>query len=56
MELELFQVISKARQPIVAKGPGGALTLIMSCLIGFFFACMYVLIATYYKVIVAVER
>lgn len=56
MELELFQVISKARQPIVAKGPGGALTLIMSCIIGFFFACMYVLIATYYKAIVAVER
>lgn len=56
MELELFQIISKARQPIVPKGPGGLMTIIISCMLGFFFSAMYVLIATYYKVIVGVER
>lgn len=56
MELELFHIISNARQPIVAKGPNGMLTLIISCMIGFFFSCIYILLATYYKVLIAVER
>lgn len=55
-ELEMFQVISRARQPIVPKGLTGLMTLIASCLIGFFFSVFFILITTYYKKIVAVER
>jgi uncharacterized protein involved in exopolysaccharide biosynthesis len=56
MEMELFQTISRARQPIVPNGLSGLLTLIASCLIGFFFSCIYILLSTYYRVLIAVER
>lgn len=56
MELELFQVITTGRQPISPSGPNGILTIIIAAFIGFFFAAIYVLIATYYKAIIAVER
>jgi capsular polysaccharide biosynthesis protein len=55
-QLEMFQVISRARQPIVPKGLTGMMTLIASCMIGFFFSVFFILITTYYKKIVAVER
>lgn len=55
-DMELFQVISKARQPIVPKGPGGLVTLIIAGMLGFFFSVLYILIATYYKALIAVER
>lgn len=55
-DMKMFSIISKARQPIVPKGPGGLMTLIIAGMLGFFFSVLYVLIATYYKVILAVER
>lgn len=55
-DLKLFSIISKARQPIVPKGPSGPMTVIIAGLLGLFFAVLYVLIATYYKTIISVER
>ena len=55
-DLELLHVISNARQPIRAKGPNGLMTLIISCMVGFFFSCIYVLLSSYYRVIISVER
>ncbi|MBL7720198.1 MAG: hypothetical protein JNL72_15280 [Flavipsychrobacter sp.] len=55
-DMSMFQVISRARQPIVPEGLNGVMTLIVSCMLGFFFAAIFVLIATYYKALIAVQR
>lgn len=51
----LYSVVS-ARVPAVPKSPGLILTTIACAMIGFFFSSLYILISTYYRLLIAVER
>ena len=55
-ELKLFHVISTARPPLNPKGPGFVIVAIASILLGLFFSVMYILLTTYYKILVRTER
>ncbi len=52
----LMHVISHAKVPGKPKGLGFILTLVVAGMIGFFFTSVYVLISTYYRALIAVER
>lgn len=55
-DLRLIQVITAARPPVDPKGPGLAMTVLACMLLGFFFSALYVLITTYYRLLIAVQR
>jgi uncharacterized protein involved in exopolysaccharide biosynthesis len=55
-DLPLIQVITTATPPINAKGLTSYLTIIACALLGFFFSSLLVLIITYYRAIISVER
>lgn len=55
-ELKLFHIISTARPPLEPKGPGIVIIAIASILLGFFFSVIYILLTTYYKILVRTER
>lgn len=55
-ELRLFHLISNARAPIDHSGPGLILVILASVFLGFLFSTIYILLTTYYKVIVSTER
>ena len=55
-EMQLVQVTTKAEPPVKPKGPGLVLTVIGCLLIGFFFSVCYVLITSYYRLLISVER
>lgn len=55
-EMSFFHVITKATPPVEPKGPGLIIILISSVFLGFFFSSLYVLLSTYYRVLVTVER
>jgi LPS O-antigen subunit length determinant protein (WzzB/FepE family) len=54
--LPLLNVISHASAPTVPKGLGPGLTILACFLVGLFFAAMWVLIAAYYRALMAVSR
>lgn len=54
--MEYIHVITPAQPPVDPAGLGPILTVIAAALLGFFFCSIYVLIATYYKILIAVER
>lgn len=51
-----IQVITPATPPAKPAGIGFVLTVIGSAFFGFFFCAIYILIITYYKLLIAVER
>ncbi|RYD57638.1 MAG: hypothetical protein EOP56_07625 [Sphingobacteriales bacterium] len=55
-DLRLIQVITAARPPVDPKGPGVLITVLACMMLGFFFSALYVLIVTYYRLLVAVQR
>ncbi len=55
-QLQLTQVISKAKPPVDPSGPGPFLTIIACALLGFFFSCFLVLVSVYYKAIISLQR
>jgi len=55
-ELDLFHIITVGRAPLDTKGPGIAIVMIGSILLGLFFSCVYVLLTTYYKILLEVKR
>ena len=54
--MEYIHVITPGRAPVDPTGLGLILTVLAMGLLGFFFCSVYVLISTYYKVLIAVER
>jgi uncharacterized protein involved in exopolysaccharide biosynthesis len=48
--------LTTARVPAKPKGIGLLLTIIASAMVGFFFSSLYILITTYYRLLIAVER
>lgn len=54
--VHLMHIISHAKVPGKPKGLGLILTIIVAGMIGFFFTSVYILITTYYKALIAVER
>lgn len=55
-EMSFFQVTTKAQPPVDAKGPGMLVILISAAFLGFFFSILYILLLTYYRELIAVER
>ena len=55
-EMKFIHVTNRAIPPTDPKGLGLILTVIAAGIIGFFFAAMYILLMTYYRVLIAVER
>jgi uncharacterized protein involved in exopolysaccharide biosynthesis len=55
-DLRLIQVITAARPAVDPKGPGLLITTLACMLLGFFFSALYILIVTYYRLLVAVQR
>jgi LPS O-antigen subunit length determinant protein (WzzB/FepE family) len=55
-DVKLLHILSSARPPAKAKPPGLTLTTLSCALIGFFFSCIYLLISTYYRRIIVIER
>lgn len=55
-QMPLVDVITSGKVPVEPKGPGAALTIIAALLLGLFFSICYVLLTTYYKAIISVER
>jgi hypothetical protein len=53
--LNLIKIISPAHSPKPA-GPGGLVTVLACWFVGLFFSSMFVLISTYYRILIAVER
>ncbi len=51
-----LQVITPATPPVEPAGVGLALTIIGAAFFGFFFISIYILIVSYYKLLIAVER
>lgn len=54
--MEYITVLTPAKAPVDPSGLGLILTAIASALFGLFFASVYILMSTYYKVLIAVER
>lgn len=54
--MEYIHVITPAKPPVDPAGLGLVLTTIGAALLGFFFCSVYILLATYYKILIAVER
>ena len=55
-QISFFQVTSTAKPPVEPKGPGLIIILASSLFLGFFFSSLYILLATYYRQLIAVER
>ena len=55
-QLQLTQIITKAKAPVDPSGPGPVLTIVACALLGLFFSCCLVLLLFYYKAIVNLER
>lgn len=55
-QISFFQVTSSAKPPVEPKGPGMFIILATSLFLGFFFSCVYILLTTYYRELIAVER
>ena len=51
-----LQVITPATPPVKPAGIGLALTIIGAGFFGFFFVAIYILIVSYYRLLIAVER
>jgi uncharacterized protein involved in exopolysaccharide biosynthesis len=54
--VHFLQVVSQAKPPTTPAGLNGIYTVIACGLLGFFFSSLYVLIAAYYKTLIAVQR
>lgn len=54
--MALLHMLYTARVPVKPKPPGLILTTIGAAFLGFFFAAIYVLIITYYRLLISVER
>lgn len=54
--VSLTQVISKAKTPLTPKGPNAMMTILTAALLGFFFSVLLVLVLTYYRILISVER
>ncbi len=54
--MEYMHVLTPAKPPVDPAGLGLILTVIASALFGFFFGSVYILITTYYKMLISVER
>lgn len=52
----VLHMLSTARVPAKPKGPGLLITVIAAALIGAFFSALYILLTTYYRILIAVER
>lgn len=55
-ELKFIQVTNKAVPPTDPVGLGLVLTVIACAILGFFFGTLYILIMTYYRVLISVQR
>jgi uncharacterized protein involved in exopolysaccharide biosynthesis len=55
-QLQLTQIITKAKPPVDPSGAGPWLTIIACTLLGFFFSACLVLLLFYYKAIINLER
>lgn len=55
-QMPLVQVITSGKVPVEPKGPGLALTVVAATLLGLFFSCFLVLLTTYYRALISVER
>lgn len=55
-DIPLLHITTSARPPVKPKPPGLALTILSCGLIGLFFSSIYVLIRTYYRSLIAMER
>lgn len=54
--IPLLHITTTARPPVKPKPPGLILTILSSGLIGLFFSSIYLLIRTYYRSLIAMER
>jgi uncharacterized protein involved in exopolysaccharide biosynthesis len=55
-DMSFFQVVTRATPPIDPGGPGLIIVLGSSLFLGLFFSSLYVLLTTYYRELIAVER
>ncbi|MBL7683644.1 MAG: hypothetical protein JNK00_09820 [Flavipsychrobacter sp.] len=55
-DIPLLHITTSARPPVKPKPPGLALTILSCGFIGLFFSSIYVLIRTYYRSLIAMER
>jgi len=55
-DMSFFQIVTVAKPPVDPKGPGLMIILISSIFLGFFFSSVYILLVTYYRELIAVER
>jgi uncharacterized protein involved in exopolysaccharide biosynthesis len=55
-DMRFIQVITAANPPVDPKGLGLLLTTVGCLLLGLFFGALYILVAVYYRMIIAVER
>lgn len=54
--IPLLHVTGVAKAPVKPKPPGLALTIISAALVGLFFSSIYILIRTYYRSLIAIQR
>lgn len=54
--ISLVYSLSNSRVPAKPKGPGMILTVIACAMIGVFFSSLYILITSYYRLLISVER
>jgi uncharacterized protein involved in exopolysaccharide biosynthesis len=55
-EVKFIQVASPAIAPTDQSGPGMLITVLTCALLGIFFSTLYLLLTTYYKILISVER
>ena len=55
-EMPLLHVITPARPPVNPSGPGLSIVLAASFFLGLFFSILYLLLTSYYKMVVSVNR
>lgn len=55
-EVKFIQVASPAIPPTDQSGPGMLITVLTCALLGIFFSTLYLLLTTYYKILISVER
>lgn len=55
-DISLVYSLNNSRIPAKPKGPGLVLTIIASAMIGMFFTSLYILVTTYYRLLISVER
>ncbi len=52
----LTQVITKAKTPLSPKGPTAMVTIFTAALLGFFFSALLILMLSYYRILISVQR